>query len=250
MTNCPGEEVRLNLDYSSTSVNSNGRVPLVRELGFFRSRDLLGAGGGAISVALAGGDAGEPRDIDQNGFNNPCVVILKSVNKIDQRSITYVMLRVAGVSPPLALKLSENKGGVRWGRFRLELDMLKKLEVDSMVAEGAELFVDFNSKLIKRDSLFYLVDGQLVRILQLDESRSEVQWEAALDFRNLFDSSFNRLLKPFFVEKGIGSDYSIENARKLAELDGLLSREGGIEWINPAKLVLLGGINPLVETDE
>jgi hypothetical protein len=248
-----GSQTKLLLNYSCIDINSPTSKNIIKELKFFISEKLLEGETDSMNLITIK-DFLEKKEIepipgDQYLYSNESIVVLKrGKSPLGMHSKRYISFRLAGVSPALALKLVSDDGTVVWGDFKVSVKHLTKLDLDTK--KRIQFLYDFRSSFFDNGQLFYVSDGEIIRILLVNENLTEVLWESALDSKNFHDSSFNSLIEGLLSK----NKFSMEDVRsatgKILMLDKDLRKKLNLDWINPVQITLLKNIQPIYVEEE
>lgn len=243
-----GSQTQFYLDYRCIGINASSGVNIVTELIFFTGEGILKGDPNSIKgIALTdsvGEKPIEPVAGEQSLFDcNQEVNLKRGMSPLGTPVKNYVALRLAGVSPTLALELSDSNGEVVWGMFKIKLKTLTRLEQTKK--DQISYMFDFISSFFNDGKLYYITDGEVVRIVLLNDESNEVLWEGVLDSRNFHDPSFNRLVKDLFLKTQFPLGCTQTDHYKFLILDRFLQTKLNINWINPVQIKCLTDIHPL-----
>jgi hypothetical protein len=249
-----GSQTKLLLDYTCIGINRSSSSSVIKELDFFLTEGLLKGDlhniDGITITNFIDRKAIEPVAGEQSASEEASIVILNSKGRFQLEIAikNYIALRLAGVSQTLALILSRNDGRVAWGEFKIDLKNFTKLE--EIKKNQIQYFFDFKSSYYKEGQLFYSTDGEVVRLLLLDQSLTQVIWEGALDSRNFHDPIFNKFIENLLMKNKFSLDDNSIAKRKILALDKILQTRVDVNWINPTQITCIKNIHPTYSEED
>lgn len=245
--NSLGSQTNFYLDYTCIGTNRSSSSNIIKELNFFMAEKLLPGDHNSIKgITLT--DSCDKKPIkptagEQSLFDCSTIAILKrGMLPLGTPVKKYVALRLAGVSSPLALKLAAEDEGVTWGCFHIRLGDLTKLGQDKR--DQIQFLFDLRYTSFDDGHLFYVADGEVVRLLLINEVLTEVLWEGVLDSRNFHDIAFNSLIEDLFTKTKFPIGLTPTRDHKFLVLDTTLYDKLKIDWVNPVQINSLLNINP------